>query len=232
MPQSPILQSSGSDICLYWISGSPPSWRVMLGLLLKGVAYRSRRLDTAKQDHKAPAYFALNPRGQVPTFVHGATVVRESIAILAYLDRAFDGPALFGATPEEAARTWQQVMDFESNLRPAVTAIAQILLRGEAGRREEELNTAVTTLRHELGGLGATFAEEPFLGGAHPSAADCWLYPSLAWIERAKEVGKSPAPDRLGTVLSEAPGLPAWRARVEALDGFSSTVPPHWQPSR
>lgn len=228
LPTSNIERS----VRLYWISGSPPAWRVMLGLLLKGAAYESHRLDSAKQEHKAPAYLALNPRGQVPTLVHGATIVRESIAILAYSDRAFDGPILFGTTPAQAARAWQDVMDFESNLRPSVTAVAQILLRGESDARAAELKAAIATLQTELAGVDRRIAETGFLGGKEPAAADCWLYPSLAWIERATEAGKCAPPAALKDPLAAFPNIRAWRRRIESIDGFDGTVPPHWKAPR
>lgn len=229
MAATSSVRRDSNAVDLYWISGSPPVWRVMLGLLIKGIPYRSRRLDTAKQEHKSPDYLVLNPRGQVPTLVHGATVVRESIVVLAYLDHAFDGPDLFGATPPEAARIWQQVMDFENNLRPSVTAIAQILLRGEAGHRGGELITAIATFQRELAETDRVLAGTPYLCRERPSAADCWLYPSIAWIERAIEVGRSPSPAALKATLAGFPSVLAWRARVEALDGFERTVPPHWK---
>jgi glutathione S-transferase len=58
-----------SDLTLYWVSGSPPSWRVMLTLAMKQLPYRSERIDSASGALKAPAYLDINPRGQVPTLV-------------------------------------------------------------------------------------------------------------------------------------------------------------------
>lgn len=68
---------------LYWTSGSPPAWRVMLALAIKGVPFNSRRLDTDTKDNRAPSYLALNPKGQVLTLVRGDVVIRESLAIRA-----------------------------------------------------------------------------------------------------------------------------------------------------
>ena len=71
----------------YWGSGSPYSWRVLLALEHKGLAYNSHLLQLAMQEHKAPHMLALNPRGRVPTLKDGDYVVFESLAILYYLDR-------------------------------------------------------------------------------------------------------------------------------------------------
>ena len=83
---------------LYWGSGSPFAWRVMLTLEVKKLAYESKLLEFSKGEHKTPAYLRLNPRGKVPTLKDGDFAVYESIAIMAYLDRKYPEPPLFGKT--------------------------------------------------------------------------------------------------------------------------------------
>ncbi len=54
------------DIFLYWGSGSPPCWRVMLALEEKGLSgYGQQLLSFGKKEHKTEEILALNPRGQV-----------------------------------------------------------------------------------------------------------------------------------------------------------------------
>jgi glutathione S-transferase len=53
----------------------------------------------------------------VPVLKSGEFVLPDSIAILAYLDRKYPEPPLFGATPEERARIWQLVSEGEGDLR-------------------------------------------------------------------------------------------------------------------
>jgi len=74
---------------LYWISGSPYAWRVMLTLEVKQASYASHLLEASKGDLKKPEYLRLNPRGRVPTLKHGEHVLNESLAIMAYLDARF-----------------------------------------------------------------------------------------------------------------------------------------------
>jgi glutathione S-transferase len=89
-----------SDLALYAFPGSLCSQKVRLALAEKGVAYQSRVLDIELRLHNyEPWYLRLNPRGVVPTLLHGDRVVTDSAAILRYVDRAFDGPSL---TPEAA----------------------------------------------------------------------------------------------------------------------------------
>ena len=67
---------------LYWGSGSPFAWRVMLTLELKRLPYESKLLEFSKQEHKTPQYLQLNPRGKVPTLKDDEFVLYESIAIM------------------------------------------------------------------------------------------------------------------------------------------------------
>jgi glutathione S-transferase len=51
---------------IFWGSGSPFSWRVLLGAEIKGLVYESRLLDFSKGHLKAPEFLQMNPRGRVP----------------------------------------------------------------------------------------------------------------------------------------------------------------------
>jgi len=51
---------------LYWGSGSPFAWRVMLTLELKRLPYESKLLEFSKREHKTAAYLRLNARGVMP----------------------------------------------------------------------------------------------------------------------------------------------------------------------
>lgn len=212
---------------LYWISGSPPAWRVMLALVVKGVPFTSRRLDHGKGENRDAAYLALNPKGQVPTLRHGPVVIRESIAILAYLDRAWPDRPIFGATAAEAAQIWQDVMVFEADLRPAATVIAPTLLRGASAADPARLQDATDQFLAGLDALEPRLAAAPYLSGDAPAAADCWLYPTLGWIDRALASTTDSVSPALAT-YSNRPALAAWRTRLGALPGVAATHPPHW----
>ena len=42
---------------IYWASGSPFAWRVLMTAELKDVPYVSKQLQFSKKEHKAAAYF-------------------------------------------------------------------------------------------------------------------------------------------------------------------------------
>ncbi|KAI4894697.1 hypothetical protein NFI96_026593, partial [Prochilodus magdalenae] len=56
------------NMLLYWCSGSPPCWRVMITLEEKKLqGYTSKLLSFEKKEHKGAEVMALNPRGEVRT---------------------------------------------------------------------------------------------------------------------------------------------------------------------
>jgi hypothetical protein len=93
---------AGVALEVFWGSGSPFSWRVLLALEYKRVPYESRLLQFAKQEHKSPQMLRMNPRGRVPVLRDGEYIVFESLACLAYLDRKYPEPPIFGRSAEDA----------------------------------------------------------------------------------------------------------------------------------
>lgn len=221
-----MQNASSSD--LYWISGSPPSWRVMLALTLKDIPYRSCRLDAARQENRTPAYLRLNPTGQVPTFVHGTVTVRESIAILAYFEREWPERPIFGSTPVEAAAIWQAVMVFENRLAPAASKVARSLFRATS-RVSDDFDGAVDQFLSSLDEIDAGLAGPGFLAGDTPTAADLWLFPLLGWIARGIDTTADAVPPALARWADDRLGLAAWHDRFARLPGVDATTPPHWR---
>jgi len=89
------------DVVLYGFPGSLCSQKVRLALAEKGVAYEDRFVDIElRLANYEPWYLRLNPKGVVPTLLHGERVVTDSARILEYVDATFEGPEL---TPEDPA---------------------------------------------------------------------------------------------------------------------------------
>jgi glutathione S-transferase len=212
---------------IYWGSGSPFAWRVLLAAELKRIPYDSKLLEFGKGDLKTPAFLALNPRGKVPVIRDGDFVLAESMAILAYLDRKVPDPPLFGRTPEDTGRIWALVSDFESYLREPFATIFRWMFGDKP--RTQDVDDALGKAKQELARLDDRVARG-WLVGDTPSAADLVWFPPMRIIVRAgvraearvKELGLFP--------LAEVyPGIGAWIARVEALPGYDRTFPPHWR---
>jgi glutathione S-transferase len=215
---------------IFWGSGSPFAWRVLLALEHKGVPYESRLLQFSTQEHKRPELLALNPRGRVPTLRDGDVVVYESVAILAYLERRFPARPLFGADAPEAGAIWQAVCEVLSYLDDPADRVITALYYGEAALRVDEVRAALVQVEAELRGWERRLEARPWIAGASLSAADLALYPFVKSLARAAS--------KPGTELFAWPFLPyeerlprlaAWMKSIEALPGYERTYPPHWR---
>ncbi len=216
-------------ITVYAVSGAPRAWRVLLGLTFKGIDYDIHYLEASKREHKSEAYLKINPRGNIPALVRDGQTIRDSVAILAWLDRAYLDSPLFRATADEAAVIWQVTMESCDYLRDAADALLRPLFFGGATEKTPELIQAAGTMQKELGHLETQLGTHDFLAGGKPTAADAVSYPEVRFIQRAAET-QTGLMANLGFEASFAsyPHIVAWKQRVEAVEGFEKTLPPHW----
>ena len=214
---------------IFWLSGSPFAWRVLLALEVKQLPYQSRVLERSKGEHKSPEFLALNPRGTVPVLRDGEVVVRESIAILAYLDRQYPERPLFGRSGAEAAAIWQEVLEGAATADTFENFIVPLYF-GESVEKEAHVRAAIPRIQAELERLETTLAVRSWLATASLSAADLVAYPMVRSLLRAAEKPDAARFDQAFLRLREHhPGIGAWMARIESLPGYERTFPPHWR---
>ncbi len=225
------MGAQGSDgLELYLLSGSPYGWRAQLSLEYKGLDYTAKFLSASDGETQSEAFLALNPRGKVPTLQDGATIVYESLAVMAYLERQVPDPPLFGETAAETGHIWQRLCEFENYSNGSLSSIILPLYFGTYEARADEIRAALPKVRKELDTLENTLARGTWLVGEALSAADFGVYPFIKSVERA--AGKEGADGfdlRLRPVVDYYPALAAWMQRIEALPYFERTYPPHWR---
>lgn len=215
---------------LYWGSGSPFVWRVMLTLAVKKLPYESKLLEFSKGEHKAPGYLKLNPRGKVPTLKDGDFVVYESLAIMAYLDRKFPEPALFGKTAEQTGLIWRLISECESYLVSAGDKVVRPMFFGNGLDKVDEIQQAAQAIRNEFATLNDRLSKTSWLVGDQLSAADIAVFPLIQLVLRA--AGKEAAqPFNFGfaPLRQYYPHLARWVEGIEALPDYERTYPPHWR---
>ena len=215
---------------LYWGSGSPFAWRVMLALEVKGLPYESKLLEFSKGDHKSAAYLQINPRGKVPTLKDGDFVINESLAIMSYLDRKYPNPPLFGKTAEETALIWRWLLECEAYMVSAGQKVVRPIFFGKGLENVEEIQQAAQSVRGELKLVDQRLAAAQWLVGDNISAADLGIFPFIQLLVRAasKEAAQ---PFNLGVVPLEQhyPNIARWAKRIEALPNYQRSYPPHWK---
>jgi glutathione S-transferase len=224
---------------IFWGSGSPFSWRVLLGAELKGLEYTSRLLDFSKGDLKTPEFLQINPRGKVPVIRDDGFVLSESLAILEYFEYKSPAVPLFGKVPREAATIRQLISEFESYLREPLFNLSLGLFRsaglGPSGRvmTRDEFEEIAKPAQRELKTFEKRHASGSWLVGATPSAADVAIYPFVAILERATTKAEALAQETGLHPFREAyPGVGRWMELVEALGGYEPAYPPHWRVTR
>jgi glutathione S-transferase len=219
-------------IDLYWGSGSPYSWRVLLALEYKKLAYRSTLLQFSKQEHKSAQMLKMNPRGRVPVLKDGDYVCFESLAILTYLDRKYPEPPLFGRSAEEAGTVMRVICEYQVYVEEHITRIiAAIFFQGLEGKLDE-IAKSMQVVAGEARTIEGRLSQSAWLVGESLSAADLVVYPGIQLLLRALERREAQElRARFLPLETHYPSLAAWLRRVEALPGYERTFPPHWRES-
>jgi maleylpyruvate isomerase len=169
----------------YWRSTS--SWRVRIGLELKGVSYQVvpvHLLEDGGRQH-APEYLARNPMAQVPTLewteLDGTPRrLTQSLAILAYLDDRHPEPRILPVQPFDRARVWELAEMVNAGIQPLQNlAVLQRIdeVAGDLGRKgwaAPHIVRGLTALETKTAEVAGTYAF-----GDTTTVADACLVPQL-----------------------------------------------------
>ena len=191
--------------------GSPLSGnahKVRMALAFLGLAWDEVTVDaTRRQDE---AFRALNPMAQVPVYVEGDFVLRDSQAILAYLAARHRPGDWDGRTPEErgAIAVWLSHAANEIFNGPALLRADKLFGWSIDRPRADAVATRILPV------VDAHLAAREWLVGDRLTIADLAASPYLAL-----------APDG-GIDLDDWPHVRDWTRRVAALPGFPAM--PGW----
>jgi glutathione S-transferase len=215
---------------LHWLSGSPYAWRVQLALEIKGLTYTLHQHQISTGELKSPEYLALNPRGRVPTLIDDGFVLYESLAILAYLDSKYPTPALFGTTPQATGIIWRVIAEHAMYMDDNVEHFTVPIYFGQLNQKEAAVRRAAEKLYAELDYLEGLLEGHAYLAGPTLTAADIVVFPPVKAIERAaaKDAAK-PMAFQFLPFENRWPNMAKWMMRIEAIEGYERTYPPHWR---
>lgn len=215
---------------LFLIQGSPYAWRVQLALEHKKLPYELRVLSLSNGDLRSESFLALNTRGRVPVLRSGNHVISESMAILAYLERAFPEPPMFGRSAEEVGAIWRHISEYTSYVDHAVEAFILPLYFNRAEQAVESVRGAIATLTEELQRYEQLLTTNSFLAGAEVSAADFVVFPHIQSVVRA---GGKPAAHTFSIpflpLAEHHPAVASWIQRIESIPGYAKTYPANWR---
>jgi len=150
---------------VFWGSGSPYAWRVLLALEHKRLPYVSHVLQFSKQEHKSPHMLALNPRGRVPVLKDGDYVCFESLAILYYLDLKYPAPPIFGRSPEEAGTIMRVICEYQAYIEPHLNAITRAVFQGNADLGSDAITAAMHAAASEARTIEGRLSKSEWIVG-------------------------------------------------------------------
>lgn len=207
----------------YYGSGSPYAWKVWLVLEHKGIPYNFKQLSFDKEETKAPAFLALNPRGKVPTIVDNGFALWESGPVAEYLEEKYPQKPLMAADPKARAIVRRISTEAQDYLAKAIGGLTEMTLFSKEAPAKDELDKAKGAVMEELARIEGEFAG-PGVAGAL-SLADFTLFPWVRMLQRIeyRKPGMGIATEKL------PPKLRGWVKMIESLPYYEKTIPPHWK---
>jgi glutathione S-transferase len=217
-------------ITLYWGSGSPFSWQVLLALEHKRLPYESQLLHFDKQEPQSPQMRKMNPRGRVPVLKDNDYVVFESVAVLYYLDQKYPQIPIFGLSPEEAGVIMRVICEFQAYAEPSLQKIVAAVFSDQVSDDIEELTDAMHIVGREARTIEGRLSKEQWIVGENYTALDMVIFP---WIQLLRRAMNRPSAAELGArflpMERNYPALARWISRIESMPGYERTYPPHWR---
>lgn len=173
----------------YWRSSA--AYRVRIALNLKALPFELvpvHLVNNGGEQHSR-AFADLNPQELVPVLLHGNRVLRQSMAIMEYLDENWPTPALMPATVRDRARVRAIAQMIACDIHPLNNLR---VLQFFEGTWNVPLPEREAWVRHWIEvGLAAVedvLADHPstgdFCDGDVPTMADCCLVPQVFNAER------------------------------------------------
>lgn len=189
------------DLRLYGYWRSSAAYRVRIGLNLKGLAYESVPVHLLREggEQHQPEFARTNPQKLIPVLQHGERFVRQSLAILEYVDETWSqGAMLLPATARGRARVRALSLMVACDIHPLNNLrVLQYLEREWNAPLPERDEWVRHWIREGLDAFEALLADDPstgaFCDGDLPTMADCCLVPQV-YNARRFDVDLAPYP--------------------------------------
>lgn len=198
----------------YWRSSA--AYRVRIALHLKGLAYAQKPVHLLNNggEQRAPEFREINPQALVPVLLDGERAIRQSLAIIEYLDESFPAVPLLPAMARDRARVRALAQLIACDVHPLANLRVQQYLERELdvdqARREAWSRHWIA---EGLAAFEALVFDNPSTGeyceGEMPSIADCCLVPQL-YNARRLQMDLKPYPTLL-RIESNCLALPAFQ---------------------
>ena len=202
----------------YWRSSA--AYRVRIGLNLKRLAYEIVPVHLVRDggEQRTEDYREINPQQLVPVLQHGQRRLRQSLAILDYLDEVWPDRPLLPATARGRQRVRALAQVVACDIHPLNNLRVLQYLGGEWNVPQPERDAwARHWMAEGFSAFEQLLADNPatheFCDGQAPTVADCCLIPQLYNARR------------FGLDLAPYPTLLRIEAACLALPAFDAARP-------
>ena len=205
---------------LYGFFRSSASYRARIALNFKGLPYEAVAVDLRApvSAQRSAEFLALNPEGLVPVLIDGAHVVRQSLAIIEYLEETHPAPPLLPSSPAARAQVRALTLAIACDIHPLNNLRVLNYLRSPLGHADADVDAwyahwiarGFQALETEV---RVSSSDGLHMFGAAVTLADVFLVPQMYNARRLK------------CDLEPYPRLRAIDAHLQALAAFASAAP-------
>jgi maleylacetoacetate isomerase len=210
---------TGDAIKLYTYWRSSACYRVRIALNLKQLPYESIAVHLAKGEQHAVDFHGVNPQELIPVLMHGGRMLRQSLAIIDYLDENWENkhPLMPNvARDRQRVRAISQMI--ACDIHPLNNLRVMQYLEKEFGAEEQQRDAWTRNwIRAGFRALEEVLADSTATGtyceGDAPTMADCCLVPQ---VYNAR---------RFGVAVDRYPVIESIDALCRKLEAFALAAP-------
>jgi maleylacetoacetate isomerase len=175
-----------NELRLYSFWRSSAAYRVRIALNLKQLSYDIlpvHLLRDGGEQHDA-AFSDINPQELVPVLMHGNRVLRQSMAIMEYLEETFPTPSLLPSNVRDSQRVRAISQMIACDIHPLNNLrVMQYLEKEFSATQAQKDEWMLHWMSLGFDGLEKVLAGHPSTGsfceGDMPTMADCFLVPQV-----------------------------------------------------
>jgi len=214
---------------IFYVSGSPFSWRVLLTAETKGIAYQPKLLSLSKHEHRTPEFLAINPAGLVPVLITPeGEALYEAAALMVYLADRHQLTDLAPAVTDPLRGLFlSSVFWIASDIKAEMKRFHfphRYSLRTEDTFAVQDMSRELVLSRLAI--MNTRLAKSgPYILGSRFSLADFYLSFCIAYLDREAACKRFPEVARLYHLVRSRPRAAAYIEDTEkAADAYADMV--------
>ena len=207
-----------TDTTLYGFDGSTYVRTLRCVLARKGIAYDQVPVNVLAGETRQPEHLARHPFGKVPVLDIDGMRLRETDAIVRYLEARNPEPAMFPADARARAKADESAALINNYGYGAIIGFVAYHLFPDlvGGKDEAERKSSIEAAQTLAKLVIENKGDAPFIGGGDaPGYADYLLGPLVAYATMTED----------GPALVSVDGMQSWWDRLSADETFAATEP-------